>query len=218
MNAKSKRIRFIILAIALVAVLMTATAALAAEVTARPVFWSSDLGGHLKIAGASHSGLVEGWVQPGICQDIEDCLTSGLVHPHGVLVVLALHDHKAILTGQALVEQIQTFLADCDNGDMGDNDVFATGPDDLFPTATIEICPAPGLINLQSATVILAPYDHGMSLTKQALVEQMRTFTYDCHESDTGDVDAFATGPDDLFPPAGIKDCPTIIRLPHRPH
>lgn len=212
MNARTGRKNFVLLAVALVVVLITAGTALAADQTVRPVFWSWDLGGtpigtsklvrtnnglgasfhtneltpghavtlwfvvfnypqlcsdgrcgpddmglgkpaqgdflyggghvvggsgtgnfggHLKVGDTSRSGLAERLVQRGVCQDIEACPTPGLINPEGALVILALHDHGPALTGQALVEQISTFLGDCQSGDIGDPDGFATGPDDL---------------------------------------------------------------------------------------
>jgi hypothetical protein len=212
MNARSIRKSFVFLAVALVAILITAGAAMAAEQTVRPAFWSWDLGGtpvgtsklvrtsnglsasfhtneleprnavtlwfvvfnypqlcsdgrcgpddmglgkpaqgdflyggghvvggsgagnfggHLKVGDTSRSGLAERLVQRGVCQDLEACPTPGLINPEGALVILALHDHGPALTGQALVEQISTFLGDCQTGDIGDPDGFATGPDDL---------------------------------------------------------------------------------------
>jgi hypothetical protein len=88
-------------------------------------------GGHLKAGDTSRSGLAERLVQRGVCQEGEACPTPGLTNPQGALVILALHDHGPALTGQALVDQISTFLGDCDTGDIGNAGGFATGPWDL---------------------------------------------------------------------------------------
>lgn len=86
-----------------------------------------NFGGHLKAGDSSRSGLAEMMGMAGC----DDC-TPGLIEPDSALVVLAAHDHGPALTGQALVEQISTFLGDCDAGFIGDpNTGFATGPGDL---------------------------------------------------------------------------------------
>jgi hypothetical protein len=162
MNARSKGKSFIILAIALVAVLTMTSAVLARGISEKPA-WE---------------------------------LVSGT--PRGALIILALDDHGPTLTGQAVAEQIHTFLSECQNGDIGDEDGFATGPDDLFPPAGIEDCPTPGLVSLRGALVILPPHDQGLVLTEQGLVEQIRNFLGECQNGDIGD-----------------EDCPTIIRIPY---
>ena len=89
-----------------------------------------NLGGHLTVGDASRSGLAERLEQRGLCQG-EECVTPGLINPQGALVILAVHDHGPALTGQALVAQISSFLGDCQAGDIGNENGFATGPDDL---------------------------------------------------------------------------------------
>lgn len=215
MNARISRKSFVLLAVVLVAVLITAGTVLAGEQSERPVFWSWDIGnpgatpigasklvrtdnglsanlkadgltpgnaltlwfvvfnypglcsdglcgpddmglskpaqgdflyggghvvggsgkgnfgGHLKVGDASRSGLAERLVQRGVCEAGQACVTPGLTNPDGALVILALHDHGPALTGQALKEQISTFLGDCQTGDIGNAEGFATGPDDL---------------------------------------------------------------------------------------
>lgn len=84
-----------------------------------------NFGGHLNAGDVSGSGLAE-----MICPDTMDC-TSGLIEPEGALVVLATHDHGPALTGQELKEQISTFLGDCDEGFLGNEFGFATGPQDI---------------------------------------------------------------------------------------
>ncbi len=81
-------------------------------------------GGHLNVGDTSRSGLAE---VMGGCQDC----TPGLIEPESALVVLAIHDHGPALTGQALKEQISSFLGDCDKGSLGNMFGFAEGPDDI---------------------------------------------------------------------------------------
>ena len=190
MNTKSRNKRFIVLAIALVTILITASAVLARGVSAKAASSLWDLG-----QAAQDEPVYEG----------------------GAFVILALDDQEPTLTGQALVEQIHSFLGDCESGNIGDEYSFATGPNDLFPPEGIVDCPTPGLVNLQSAWVIMAPDGQGSALTEQALAEQMRTYLGGCDNGASGEEYSFATGPDDLFPPAGIAECPTIIRLPQMP-
>ena len=80
-------------------------------------------GGHLNVGDVSGSGLAE-------MLGCQDC-TPGLIEPESALVVSAIHDHGPALTGQALKEQISTFLGDCDKGFLGNEFGFATGPDDI---------------------------------------------------------------------------------------
>jgi hypothetical protein len=190
MNTKRSSKRFIVLAIALVAMLMAASAVLARGISPKPAFSL--------------------WDQSQAAQD-------DLLYEDGAFVILALDDDNPALTAQALVEQIHTFLGSCSQGNTGEEYSFATGPNDLFPPEGTIDCATPGLVNLHSAWVIMSPDGQGSALTEQALVEQMRTYLGGCDNGDTGEAYSFATGPDDLFPPQGTIDCPTIIRLPQMP-
>ena len=76
----------------------------------------------------------------------------------------------------------------------------------------------PGLIEPESALVILAIHDHGPALTGQALKAQISTFLGDCHNGSLGNMFGFATGPEDIpdeLHEAGM--CSTIMHSPHRP-
>ena len=87
-----------------------------------------NFGGHLNVGDTSRSGLAE------LMGGCENC-TPGLINPEGALVTLAVHDHGPARTGQALTEQISTFMGDCDpyppSPVIGDANGFATGPGDL---------------------------------------------------------------------------------------
>lgn len=187
MNKKSRRLPFILSAIALVAVLITANAVLGRSVSEKTAFSLRDL---------SKTGQ------------------NNFSYEDSAFVILALDDRGPTLTGQAVVNQIHTFMSDCNNDDSSNNEGFATGPNDLFPPAGIDNCPTPGLVNLHSAWVIVASGSGGSALTEQGFIEQMRASLDGCDSDDTSNEDGFATGPNDLFPPAGIKNCPIIIRLP----
>ena len=219
MDARGKRRVFAVLAIVWVALLITAGAALTEEKT---VLNSWDRGGasidtSTWVPTDSPISQAARLVQPSLCEDTDDCSTPGLFNPQGTLVILALDDHGPVSTGQALVEQIHTYLGECHSGDRGDDKVFTTGPDDLFPPAGFEDCSTPGLVNLQDALVILTPGDQGPVPTGRALEEQIRTFLGDCHNSDMENDDGLAIVLDELFPPNDMEDCPTIIRLPNSP-
>jgi len=76
----------------------------------------------------------------------------------------------------------------------------------------------PGLIEPESALVILAVHDHGPALTGQALEGQISSFLGDCHNGSIGNMFGFATGPDDIpDEPHEAGQCSTIQHSPHMP-
>ena len=76
----------------------------------------------------------------------------------------------------------------------------------------------PGLIEPESALVILAIHDHGPALTGQALKGQISTFMGDCHNGSLGNAFGFATGPEDIpDEPHEAGKCSTIQHSPHMP-
>ena len=76
----------------------------------------------------------------------------------------------------------------------------------------------PGLIEPESALVVLAIHDHGPALTGQALHGQISTFLGDCHNGSLGNVFGFATGPEDIpDEPHEAGMCSTIMHSPHMP-
>lgn len=76
----------------------------------------------------------------------------------------------------------------------------------------------PGLIEPESALVILAIHDHGPALTGQALKGQISSFMGDCHNGSLGNVFGFALGPEDIpDEPHEAGKCSTIQHSPHMP-
>jgi hypothetical protein len=76
----------------------------------------------------------------------------------------------------------------------------------------------PGLIEPESALVILAIHDHGPALTGQALKGQISSFLGDCHNGSLGNAFGFAMGPDDIpDEPHEAGKCSTIQHSPHMP-
>jgi hypothetical protein len=76
----------------------------------------------------------------------------------------------------------------------------------------------PGLIEPESALVVLAIHDHGPALTGQALQAQISTFLGDCHNGSLGNMFGFATGPEDIpDEPHEAGMCSTIQHSPHLP-
>jgi hypothetical protein len=75
----------------------------------------------------------------------------------------------------------------------------------------------PGLIEPESALVILAIHDHGPALTGQALAGQISSFLGDCHNGSLGNMFGFATGPEDIpDEPHEAGMCSTIMHSPHK--
>ena len=76
----------------------------------------------------------------------------------------------------------------------------------------------PGLIEPESALVILAIHDHGPALTGQELEGQISSFLGDCHNGSLGNKFGFATGPEDIpDAPDEAGMCSTIHHSPHMP-
>ena len=230
MNAIITRKSFVLLAVVLVAVLITAGTVLAGERSKRPVFWSWDLGG----TPIGTSSLVR--TDSGLSADF---YTEGLTPGNAVTLWFVIFNHPELCSGGMCGpddmgvnkpaqgdflfggghvvgdEGVETF-----GGHLKAGDTSRSGLAERLVQRGVcqegEACPTPGLTNSQGALVILALHDHGPALTGQALKGQISTFLGDCHTGDIGNAEGFATGPWDLPIPAGGY-CSTIIRSPHMP-
>ena len=229
MNVLSKRRGLIVAAVVLVAVLITAGAALAGEQSERPVFWSWDLGGTpigISKLVRTDSGLSASFhtneLTPGnavtlwfVVFNYPQLCSDGRCGPDDMGLDKPAQGDFLFGGGHVAGSSAGNF-----GGHLKVGDTSRSGLAERLVQRgvcqDIEACPTPGLTDPEGALVILALHDHGPALTGPALKEQISTFLGDCHAGDSGDPDGFATGPDDLPIPAGGY-CSTIIRSPHMP-
>ena len=84
---------------------------------------------YIEAGDYSGSGLAE-VICPEAYADGTGC-TGGITNVEGALIIAGTHDHGPALSGEALEEQLNTYLGDCQEGFLGDGFGFALSEDDI---------------------------------------------------------------------------------------